>query len=431
VSVLVIVGAQWGDEGKGKVVDRFAAHADVVVRFMGGNNAGHTLVVGNEKTVVHLIPAGVLHPQTICVLGNGVVIDPKVLCEEVEGLQKRGYLTDPAQLRIDERAHLILPIHRMLDQARERSLGERSLGTTGRGIGPAYEDKAARRGLRVIDLFDEKYFREGVERIVAERGLVLEKLYGGTAPTADAICEEYAVYRDRLGPYVTDTSSLVADKIAAGRRVLFEGAQAAMLDIDHGTYPFVTSSNTVAGAVGTGAGVAPRHIGRVLGISKSYTTRVGAGPFPTELEGGVGAKLREVGGEFGATTGRPRRCGWFDAVVVRQAARLSGLSGLAITKLDVLSGIHPLKIAVAYDCEGVRYDRVPSGVRSLARARPIYEELDGWDEDLGAARRVEDLPAAARRYVSRIEELIGTPVTLISVGAEREETILLRDPFLL
>ena len=427
---LIIVGAQWGDEGKGKVVDHFAAHSDMVVRYQGGNNAGHTLVVGNEKTVVHLIPAGVLHPGTTCVLGNGVVLDPKVLCEEIEGLQAKGYLTDPAQLRIDERAHVILPVHRQLDQAREKALGERAIGTTGRGIGPCYEDKAARRGVRVVDLFDVRYFAEAVDKILSERGPLLE-LYGETAPSVQSILDEYAVYAQRLEPYVADATGVVLEQIGAGKRVLFEGAQAAMLDVDHGTYPFVTSSNTVAGVVGSGAGVAPKHVGRVLGIAKSYTTRVGAGPFPTELEDEVGAKLRQVGGEFGATTGRPRRCGWFDAVVVRQAARLSGLSGIALTKLDVLSGIDTLRIAVAYDCNGERYDRVPASVRALTQARPIYEEMEGWTEDLSGARRFEDLPLNARKYISRIEELTGAPVTLISVGAERDETILLRDPFLL
>ncbi len=427
---LIIVGAQWGDEGKGKVVDHFAAHADMVARYQGGNNAGHTLVVDGERTVVHLIPAGVLHPGTTCVLGNGVVIDPSVLCEEISGLQKRGYLGDPAQLRIDERAHVILPVHRLLDRAREQSLADRAIGTTGRGIGPCYEDKAARRGVRMVDMLDPSYFRDAVDKILAERGPLL-KLYGEEPPSREEICAEYDGHAERLRPYVTDATEVIADAIATGKRILFEGAQAAMLDVDHGTYPFVTSSNTVAGVVGSGAGVAPKHVGRVLGIAKSYTTRVGAGPFPTELEDEVGARLRQVGGEFGATTGRPRRCGWFDAVVVRQAARLSGLSGIALTKLDVLSGIHPLKIATAYESGGRRYDRVPASVSALAGARPVYEELDGWSEDLSGARRFEDLPTAAQRYISRIEELTATPVTLISVGAEREETILLRDPFLL
>ena len=427
---LVIVGAQWGDEGKGKVVDLFAAHADVVARFQGGNNAGHTLVVGNERTVVHLLPAGVLHPQTTCVIGNGVVIDPGVLCQEIDALRARGYLQELAQLKIDERAHLILPVHRQLDVANEERLGVDKIGTTGRGIGPCYEDKMARRGLRVVDLLEPEYFRERAARLLEARNAVLEG-WGWPTVDLDEVCREYLAYGERLAPHIDDTALYVAEQIERGRRVLFEGAHGTMLDIDHGTYPYVTSSNVVAGAVGTGAGIPPRWISRVLGISKAYTTRVGGGPFPTELEDEVGAKLRDVGVEFGSTTGRPRRCGWFDAVVVRQAARLSGMSGLALTKLDVLSGLATVKIAHAYDCEGTRYERVPASLRALGAAQPIYEELEGWSEDLGGVRRFEDLPAAARRYVSRIEELTGTPVTLISVGAERDETILLRDPFLI
>jgi adenylosuccinate synthase len=430
VPSLVIVGAQWGDEGKGKVVDLFAAHADVVARFQGGNNAGHTLVVGAEKTIVHLIPAGVLHAEATCVIGNGVVIDPAVLCGEIDELRGRGYLTRAEQLKIDERAHLILPVHRDLDVAREERLGKHKIGTTGRGIGPCYEDKMARRGLRVVDLLDADYFRERAEQLLAERNVVLESLYGWPRVDLDALCEEYLAYGERLRPHIADTTIFLAEQLDHGRRVLFEGAHGTLLDIDHGTYPYVTSSNVVSGAVGTGGGVAPRHVSRVLGISKAYTTRVGGGPFPTELDDAVGTKLRETGSEFGSTTGRPRRCGWFDAVVVRQAARLSGMSGLALTKLDVLSGLDKLRIAVAYECDGERYERVPAGVRALERATPVYEELDGWSENLGEARRFDDLPAAARRYIARIEELTATPVTLISVGAERAETILLRDPFL-
>ena len=429
MSSLVIVGAQWGDEGKGKVVDLFAAHADVVVRFQGGNNAGHTLVVGNERTIVHLMPAGVLHAQATCVIGNGVVIDPAVLCGEIDELRRRGYLADPAQLKIDERAHLILPVHRAIDVASEEQAGAGRIGTTGRGIGPCYEDKMARRGLRVVDLLDPEWFRRRLDALLAVRNPALERL-GRPAADADAICRELLAYGERLAPHVTDTSLYLADQVERGRRILFEGAHGSMLDIDHGTYPFVTSSNVVTGAVGTGAGIPPRHVSRVLGISKAYTTRVGGGPFPTELDDEVGAKLREVGVEFGSTTGRPRRCGWFDAVVVRQAARLSGMSGIALTKLDVLSGLPKLKIAVAYDCDGRRFERVPAGMRDLESAKPVYEELDGWTEDIGPVRRFEELPAAARRYIARIEELTATPVTLISVGAEREETILLRDPFL-
>ncbi len=431
MSVLVIVGTQWGDEGKGKVVDLFASHADIVVRYQGGNNAGHTLVVGGEKTVVHLIPSGVLHEQTTCMIGPGLVVDPMVLCTEIDGLRARGLLQRDRQLLIDERAHVILPVHGALDRARDAALGERAIGTTGRGIGPAYEDKMARRGVRMIDLLDPAVLRLRIELILAERNILLREVYGVETFEAEMLIAEYLRYGERLRPHLADTTALVHEAITSGRRILFEGAQAAMLDIDHGTYPYVTSSNTVAGAVATGGGVAPRWVGRVLGIAKAYTTRVGAGSFPTELTEGIGERLRHGGGEYGSTTGRPRRCGWFDAVVVRQAARLSGLAGLALTKLDVLAGIHPLRIAVAYERDGQRLDHVPASAREFESARAVYEDLEGFDGDLAGIRRFEDLPAAAQRYVSRIEELTGVPVTLISVGAERDETILLRDPFLL
>ncbi len=431
MSSLAIVGTQWGDEGKGKVVDLFASHADVVARYQGGNNAGHTLVVGGDKTILHLIPSGVLHEQTTCVIGSGVVVDPSVLCFEIDGLRSRGLLQRDGQLLVDERAHVILPVHRALDQARDAALGERGIGTTGRGIGPAYEDKMARRGVRMVDLLDSQVLRHRLELVLAERNALLRTVYGGEAFDIDPLFAEMRDFGQRLRPHIADVSSFLHDELAAGRRVLFEGAQAAMLDIDHGTYPYVTSSNTVAGAVATGSGVAPRWIGRVLGIAKAYTTRVGAGSFPTELTDDMGDHLRQAGGEYGSTTGRPRRCGWFDAVVVRQSARLSGLAGLALTKLDVLSGIHPLRVAVAYEVDGRRWARVPASAAEFEQARPIYEELEGFDGDLADIRRFEDLPEAARRYVSRIEELTGVPVTLISVGAERDETILLRDPFLL
>ena len=431
MSSLAIVGTQWGDEGKGKVVDLFASHADVVARYQGGNNAGHTLVVDGDKTVLHLIPSGVLHEQTTCVIGSGVVVDPGVLCGEIDGLRGRGMLQRDGQLLVDERAHVILPVHRALDQARDAALGERGIGTTGRGIGPAYEDKMARRGVRMVDLLDPDVLRHRLELVLAERNALLRTVYGAEGFEIDPLLAEMREFGQRLRPHITDAASFLHDALTAGKRVLFEGAQAAMLDIDHGTYPYVTSSNTVAGAVATGGGVAPRSIGRVLGIAKAYTTRVGAGSFPTELTDAMGEHLRQVGGEYGSTTGRPRRCGWFDAVVVRQSARLSGLAGLALTKLDVLSGIHPLRIAVAYEVDGRRWARVPASAAEFEQARPVYEELEGFAGDLADIRRFEDLPEAARRYVSRIEELTGVPVTLISVGAERDETILLRDPFLL
>src|SRR5438094_397655 len=355
----VIIGTQWGDEGKGKVVDLLAAGADVVVRFHGGNNAGHTLVVNGEKTILNLVPAGVLHPGRICMLGPGVVIDPEVLVGEIEALRKRGYLAEDRWLRISEQAHLIMPYHRAIDRARERLRGAGNIGTTGRGIGPAYEDKMARTGIRVGDLFDATGFREALERNLREKNAYLEALLGEAPLAFDAIHERYSALRERLRPFVTDTGVELRAALAAGRRVLLEGAQGMMLDVDHGTYPFVTSSSCVAGAAAAGAGLPPRAIDRIVGITKAYTTRVGGGPFPTELTDALGARLRADGDEYGATTGRPRRCGWFDAVVVRQAAALSGVDGLAVTKLDVLTGIDPLRVCTAYELGGGCLDRPP------------------------------------------------------------------------
>jgi adenylosuccinate synthase len=429
VSTLAVIGAQWGDEGKGKVVDRLAEHADVVVRFHGGNNAGHTLVVGGERTVLHLIPSGVLHAGTVCVIGNGVVVDPEVAVAELAALRARGYLLDDACLKISEQAHVIMPYHRAIDRARERLRGAGKIGTTGRGIGPAYEDKMARVGIRFADLMDEEAFRETLTRNLEEKNIYLAAILGEKTLDFQEIFDRYCGYRDALSAHVTNTSRYLDDAIRSGRRVLFEGAQGTMLDVDHGTYPYVTSSNTVAGAVAAGAGIAPQRIRAVVGISKAYATRVGSGPFPTELTDAIGDKLRHDGDEFGATTGRPRRCGWFDAVVVREAVRLNGLTGIALTKLDVLRGITPLRLCTGYTLDGERLAYPPASGRAWARLHPVYEELDGWTEGLSAARRLEDLPAAVRRYVTRLEELVGAPVVLISVGAGREETIVLRDAF--
>src|SRR5689334_1897136 len=345
----LILGTQWGDEGKGKVVDLLSADADVVVRFHGGNNAGHTLVVNGEKTVLNLVPAGVLHPGRICMMGPGVVIDPEVLVAEIEALRKRGYLSDDRWLRLSERAHLIMPYHRAIDRARERLRGAGSIGTTGRGIGPAYEDKMARTGIRVGDLFDEVGFREALERSVREKNGYLEAILGEAPLSFDEIHERSAVYRERLRPFVAEVGEELRAALAAGKRVLLEGAQGVMLDVDHGTYPFVTSSSVVSGAAAGGAGLPPRAIGRIIGIAKAYTTRVGGGPFPTELTDALGDRLRADGDEYGATTGRPRRCGWFDAVVVRHAVALCGVDGLALTKLDVLTGLDPLRVCTGYD----------------------------------------------------------------------------------
>jgi adenylosuccinate synthase len=428
---LVVIGAQWGDEGKGKVVDLLSEGADVIVRFQGGNNAGHTLVVGGSRLVLHLVPAGALHPGKVCVIGNGVVIDPGVLIEEIEMLRRAGHLQHDDALKVSTRAHLILPYHRLLDRAREARHGERRIGTTGRGIGPAYEDKMARLGIRVADLMDEAAFRERLEHNLAERGSYLRNALGDEMPAVEAVVAEYGNYRERLRPYVTDTSRVIDTALRAGRRVLFEGAQGTMLDVDHGTYPFVTASTTVAGGAVAGAGVPPGRLTAVMGISKAYTTRVGEGPFPTELSDEIGEKLRHDGEEFGATTGRPRRCGWFDAVVVREASRLSGITGLAVTKLDVLSGMARIRLCTGYHVAGAPRVGLPVTAREWREVQPVYEEMDGWTQELSAARRLDDLPLAARRYLDRLEQLGGAPLSLVSVGARREDTIMLRDPFTL
>ncbi len=426
---IAVIGAQWGDEGKGKVVDLLAERADVVVRFQGGNNAGHTLVVGGQRMVLHLVPAGALHAGKICVIGNGVVIDPAVLLDEITTLRRRGHLQGDDVIKVSAQAHLIMPYHRLLDRARERRRGHDRIGTTGRGIGPAYEDKMARVGIRIADLMDEAAFREALARNLDEKNAYLAAVLGEPPLEPGTILEEYGRFREALRPYVTNTSRFVDEMLAAGRRVLFEGAQGTMLDIDHGTYPYVTSSTTMAGGVAAGVGVAARRLGAVIGITKAYTTRVGEGPFPTELADHVGEKLRSDGEEYGATTGRPRRCGWFDAAVVREAVRLNGCTSLAITKLDVLSGLSQLRLCTGYAVDGVALDDHPMTVRAWGRVQPLYEEMDGWSEGLSSARRVADLPRAARAYVDRLETLSKAPLSIISVGAGREQTIVVRDPF--
>ena len=419
----VVIGTQWGDEGKGKLVDLLAADADVVVRFHGGNNAGHTLVVDGQKTILNLVPAGVLHPGRLCMMGPGLVIDPAVLVAEIDALRARGYLSDDGWLRISEQAHLIMPYHRAIDHARERLRGTGSIGTTGRGIGPAYEDKMARTGIRVGDLFDEAGFREALERNLREKNAYLQALLGEQPLAFDPIHDAYARHRERLRPYVADTGVELRRAVAAGKRILLEGAQGVMLDVDHGTYPFVTSSNAVAGAAAAGAGLPPRAIDRVIGITKAYTTRVGGGPFPTELTDALGERLRADGDEYGATTGRPRRCGWFDAVIVRRAVELSGVDVIALTKLDVLTGIDPLRVGVGYELDGTRLDGPPSTTGAWQRLRPVYEELPGWSEPLGNARTIGALPINARRYVDRLADLAGAPIVLVSVGPDRDQTI--------
>jgi len=429
MSNVAIIGAQWGDEGKGKVVDLFTREADIIVRFQGGNNAGHTLVVDSKKTVLHLVPSGALHADKLCVIGNGVVVDPAVLIEEIEALKAQGHLSDNKQLRISEQAHVIMPYHKLIDQARERLRGEGMIGTTGRGIGPAYEDKIARIGIRFVDLLEEDTFREKLERNIEEKNFYLKAILKEKALRFDEIHESYTGFRRKLKDYVTNTGLLLDEQMRAGKRVLFEGAQGTLLDVDHGTYPFVTSSSTITGGACSGSGVGPQNIQQVIGISKAYTTRVGRGPFPTEITGPEGETLRREGEEFGATTGRARRCGWFDAVGVRHAVRMNGLTGIALTKLDVLTGFKQIPICTAYRYEDRLITEFPASSKVMQNARPVYEELDGWSESLGDVRNFSDLPKAAQKYVRRIEETIGTEIILVSVGPGREQTILLKNPF--
>jgi adenylosuccinate synthase len=426
MSNVVIVGAQWGDEGKGKVVDLFTSWADVVVRYQGGANAGHTLVVGGVKTVLHLVPSGVLHPGKKCIIGNGVVVDPEALMEEIDLLRSRGLLSDPSQLVVSENAHVILPYHKRIDAGRER---QKAIGTTGRGIGPCYEDKVARRGIRIRDVLKASALRDKLESRVGEANVQIQAL-GGDKCELQPLIEWALKLGERMRPYVGDASEVLSHEVAKGRAVLFEGAQGTLLDIDHGTYPYVTSSNTVAGNAAVGAGIGPTAIHSVIGITKAYTTRVGNGPLPTELHDSVGERLRSVGAEYGATTGRPRRCGWLDALVLRYAARVNGLSGLAMTKLDVLTGFEKVLIAIAYKLpNGKTVSEFPSDPELLERAQPIYEELPGWKEPLGDQREYEELPENTRRYIERVEQLVGVETIAVSVGAERAQTIVRKNPF--
>jgi adenylosuccinate synthase len=429
MSNVAIIGAQWGDEGKGKVVDLFTRQADIIVRFQGGNNAGHTLVVDGKKTVLHLVPSGALHSDKLCIIGNGVVVDPEVLIEEIQALKAQGHLTSDDQLRISEQAHVIMPYHKAIDLARERLRGKGKIGTTGRGIGPAYEDKIARVGIRFVDLLEEDTFREKLERNIQEKNFYLKAILKEKALDFDEIHERYGEFREKLKSYVTNTGVLLDEQIRAGKRVLFEGAQGTLLDVDHGTYPYVTSSSTITGGACSGSGVGPQKIQQVIGISKAYTTRVGSGPFPTELDGSDGDTLRREGAEFGATTGRSRRCGWFDAVGVRHAVRMNGMTGIALTKLDVLTGFKKIPICTAYRYQEKLVSEFPASCKVMERAQPIYEELDGWEEPLDKVRSFSDLPKTAQTYVQRIEQVIGTEIVLVSVGPGREQTILLKNPF--
>lgn len=431
---VVVIGAQWGDEGKGKVVDLLTEHAQLVVRFQGGNNAGHTLVVGGQKTVLHLIPSGILHPGKTCVIGNGVVVDPAVLVGEIDALKARGFLKEDSQLIISDNAHVIFPWHKLLDSFREKARGGSAIGTTGRGIGPSYEDKVARRGIRMRDLLNAERLRKRIEERLPQAIEELRELCrqaGDPVPQLEVpqVLAEFSALGERLKPYVHDASLFLSEQVRRGARILFEGAQGTLLDVDHGTYPFVTSSNCVAGNAAVGSGLGPTAIDKVMGISKAYTTRVGGGPFPTELNDALGEQLRKVGDEFGATTGRPRRCGWLDGVVLRYAARVNGLWGMALTKLDVLSGLKTLSICTAYELDGQKVTELPGDYEDLARVKPIYESLPGWDEKIAGVRTFDELPENAKRYVRRVEEVSGVPVVCVSVGADRGETVLLQNPF--
>jgi len=424
---IVIVGAQWGDEGKGKIVDLLTKYADIVVRFQGGNNAGHTIVLKGNKFVFHLIPSGILYKNKKCIIGNGVVLDPAVLIEEIAELKKKGYLKDDSQLMISEETHLILPYHRKIDVARERIF---KIGTTGRGIGPAYEDKVTRCGIRMVDLLDEKVFQKKLEVNLLQKNLYLVQILKEKRFEFSEIFDEYMCFKKQLEKYVKNTSLILHEEIQRGKHILFEGAQGALLDLDHGTYPYVTASNTVAGNACAGSGIGPTMINSVIGVAKAYATRVGEGPFPTELHDPLGEKIRERGGEYGSTTGRPRRCGWFDAVVVNHSIRINGIQGMVITKLDVLNDFDKIKVCVGYRLNGKVIRHVPSNLEMLKSAEPVYEDLDGWNKEIKETRKFSDLPANAKRYIRRIEELIDTKIVMISVGSERNETIEVRNPFL-
>jgi len=422
---IVLLGAQWGDEGKGKATDLLGDRVDYVVRYQGGNNAGHTVVIGDQKYALHLLPSGILSPNVIPVIGNGVVIDPAVLLTEIKGLNERGI--DTSKLKISTNAHLISPYHRTIDKVSERFLGKSKIGTTGRGIGPAYADKINRIGIRVQDLFDPSILRPKIEAALNDKNQILIKVFNRKGITVNEVLDEYLGYAQVLKPYVVDTALLLDQALKSGKNVLLEGSQGTLLDVDHGTYPFVTSSNPTAGGASTGSGIGPTKITRVIGILKAYTTRVGSGPFPTELFDEDGDALRKIGGEVGVTTGRNRRCGWFDAPIARYAVRVNGLTDFFLTKLDVLNGWEKIPVCVAYEVDGVRVDELPASQTDFHHAKPIYEYLPGWKENISKAKSVEDLPNNAQEYVKFLEKVSGAPISAIGVGPGREETIVVRD----
>ena len=423
---VIVIGAQWGDEGKGKITDLLGRSADVVVRYQGGVNAGHTIVVKDETFKLHLIPSGILYPETKCIIGSGTVIDPQLLIEELDRLEQLNISTD--NLSIAETSHVTMPYHRMLDEASEERRGNYKIGTTGRGIGPTYADKSERTGIRMLDLIDPDGLREQLEWTINYKNVILEKLYNLPPLDPEEVIEEYLGYAERLRPYVVDTSLKIYDAIQKRHNILFEGAQGTLLDLDHGTYPFVTSSNPVAGGACVGTGLGPTMIDRVIGVAKAYTTRVGEGPFPTELKDKIGELLCYVGAEFGTTTGRQRRCGWFDAVIGRYAVRINGLDCLAITKLDVLDQLDEIKVCVAYEIDGERCDHFPSNSRRFANCRPIYQTLKGWEQSTSDCRSWEDLPQEAKDYLKFLAELMEVPIAIVSLGANRDQTIILEDP---
>ena len=426
---IVVIGAQWGDEGKGRIVDLISEKVDIIVRYQGGNNAGHTIVIGDEKVILHHLPSGILRQDKLSVIGNGVVVDPKVLLQEINELNSAGYSVDEKNLKISDRAHVIMPYHREIDSARESMNGKARIGTTGKGIGPVYEDKAARRGIKFTDLIDPDSLSARLKEVFEERNAYLTKVLGGNPLNFEEILEEYAEYGRELKRFSCDVSTLLNESISKGQNILFEGAQGALLDIDFGTYPYVTSSSAGSGGASTGSGVGPTKIDTVLGIAKAYTTRVGEGPFPTEISGELGEKLRQAGGEFGATTGRSRRCGWFDAFALKYAAQTNGISWLALTKLDVLSGFEKIHICVGYRYKGEQLSSFPSNNQVLKDIEPIYEEMDGWKEDISEAKDISEFPIQARKYLEKLEETTGVPIYTVSLGPSREKIIFLNEIF--
>jgi len=427
MSNTVVVGTQWGDEGKGKVVDLLTAGVDVVVRYQGGNNAGHTIVVDGRQFISHLIPSGILYEDKKCLIGNGLVVDPEVLLEEIEGLEVAGIKVDPKRLSLSEKAHIIMPYHKAIDLAREAAKGKDKIGTTGRGIGPCYEDKIARTGVRAVDLTERDTLEEKIRTNLKEKNFYLTQFLGADPLDEQAILDKYSGIAEKLMPFIADVSLELEQALKDNKKILFEGAQGTHLDVDHGTYPFVTSSNPISGGVCAGVGIGPNQLHHVVGIVKAYTTRVGAGPFITELTDKAGDYIQERGKEFGATTGRRRRCGWLDLVVISDSARLNGLSSLAITKLDVLTGMEKIKICVGYELDGNRINYRPASLKKFARCIPIYKEMPGWNDDISNIRQVDGLPLYTRAYLEFIEEITGIPISIISVGPEREQTIMVQD----